>query len=108
MNPGRFDKRVEVLRADVLPGARRGNEFKPVATLWGDLRPDNGRETVVGGRVIDTVDAVLVIRNGVEARKVTSADRVRVQGREWRILSAGLPDRRAGTITLQLSSQPGR
>lgn len=106
MDPGRLDLRVTFRRRPVTGTISRG-PYADVFTVWANYRRAANRELVEAGRAQDVEGGVLLIRDSPQARTVTNADRVMVQGRDIAIEGVGIPDRRSGLITLTLASKLG-
>ena len=108
MDAGKLDRRATFSRRP--PGAtefERGDTFEPYLTVWACYVRSKGAEKIEAGRDVDVEAATLVIRDSIAARAVTAADRVTVQGRDFAVASVGLPNRRTGLISLDISSDLG-
>ena len=88
MQAGRLDRRCAFERRDETPdeyGNASSGNWVALATLWGDLRFERGRERVEAGRMESALSAVLTIRSSVTARGITPADRVTIDGAVYAI-----------------------
>lgn len=112
MDPGRLDRRAQFMRRPVIldndgeDTGQRG-DYAPVFALWSNYRPQSAREAAQGGAAQNVENGILTIRDGAQARTITNGDRVKIQGRDFNIDGVGLPDRRRGTIQLNVSSNLG-
>lgn len=112
MDSGRFEKRATVMRRPVIEDAdgedtgQRG-DYAPAMTLWANYRPLSAREAAQGGRAQNVETGTLTIRDSAQARTVSNADRIALQGKDFGITGVGLPDRRTGTIQLNISTDLG-
>ena len=104
MQAGALDRRCLFERRDTTADAY-GNVtsggWTALATLWGYLRFERGRERVEAGRVESAVAATLQIRASATARGITAADRVTVDGDAFAI-RAVVEQPRSGVIELTL------
>ena len=108
MDAGKLDRRATFSRRPA--GATeydRGDTFEPYLTVWACYVRTKGSEKVEAGRDVDVEAATLVIRDSTQAREVVASDRVTVQGRDFAVASVGLPNRRTGLISLDISSDLG-
>ncbi len=90
---GSYRERAVFERQDVTGGLDDyGNPapaaWVPLCTLWADLRETPGRERIAAGRIEAPATGTLRLRGGRQARGITAADRVRIRGAVWSIVSA--------------------
>lgn len=112
MDAGRLDKRAVVMRRPVITddegedSGQRG-DYAPAMTLWANYKPLSAREAAEGGRAQNVETGTLTIRDSVQARTITNGERIVLQGRDFGVTGAGLPDRRTGMIQLNISTDLG-
>lgn len=112
MDAGRLDQRADILRRPPIldeQGTDTGDRgpYALAFTIWANFRQQSLREAAQGGAARNVEAGTLTIRDSIQARTVTNGDRVVLQGRDFAIEGAGLPDRRTGLITLTISSNLG-
>lgn len=71
-----------------------------VATVWGQLVPERGRERVEGGRMEASVGAVLRVRYSSDLVDLTAGWRAVIDGVAYNIRSVTQPDRRNRIIEM--------
>lgn len=64
----------------------------PVLTAWCQIIPQNGSERIAAGRLEAAALSTLRIRSSAEARTITEADRVIVDGLTYNIRGIDNPD----------------
>jgi len=112
MDSGRFEYRAQFMRRPVILDAD-GNDtgdrgpYEAAFTIWGNFRPQSAREAAQGGGAQNVETGTLTVRDTAQSRTITNGDRVTLQGRDFAIDGVGLPDRRTGLITLNVSSNLG-
>lgn len=82
-------------------GNETDGDWLRLCELWGDLDERPGREPFEAGRLQSEVPAILTLRAVASARKITEADRVRIQCRVFNIRSIHEPHR-SGEIIMSL------
>lgn len=99
---GQMRDRVRIERETEQPDGGGGYEvgWFHVATVWGQLVPERGRERVESGRIEASVAAVLRIRYSSEVADVTAGYRVVIDGVDYNIRSVTQPDRRNRIIEM--------
>lgn len=63
-------------------------------TVWGKFKPERGGEKFEGGRNEASLMGILKIRSSTEARLITTAMRVKIDGVAYQIRSIPNPDQR--------------
>ena len=101
---GVLDKRV-MFRRRAEATDTRGNQRGPFADLfkrWAGFRMVSAQERVEAGLAEDVEMGILTIRDGPVSRTITIADAVLIDSRIYQITAVGLPDRRRGTIAINV------
>jgi len=97
----RFDKRETASAGEAAAGAVHGAGWTEIATRWGDLWFEGGRERVEAGRPQSMVAATLKVNADDETRSVDAACRVEIDGAIFAIRSV-LERPRSGLIEMSL------
>jgi head-tail adaptor len=95
MLTGKLDKRVTFRRREVTnpdAGNERG-DFVDWFTVWANYRGLNLSQSGEAGMQVGSAIGILTVRDGGDARNVTTAERVLIQGEEFAILSPEVRDR---------------
>jgi SPP1 family predicted phage head-tail adaptor len=94
MPAGRLNRRVRFEEEVRTPDGAGGYSLAWALILeaWGGLQLERGRERVDAGRLADAIAAILTIRSSVEARGLTAANRVTIDGEPWNIRSVANED----------------
>lgn len=102
MDAGKLDRRCAFERRDATPDAY-GNVtsggWVSLLTVWGRLDERPGREAVRAGRLEASALGALSIRDSAQARGVTAADRVVIDGHAYAIRDVR-PPQRSGMIEM--------
>ncbi len=61
------------------------SDWSNLATRYGDLREQKGKEQITGGALLDNSMATLRVRSDSTTQTVTAADRVSARGITWAI-----------------------
>lgn len=94
---GRMRDRITFQRHEDVADGMGGRDagWRDLFTVWGELRPERGRERVEAGRVSERTAGVLVVRSSVQTRGLTAADRFQdAAGAIYQIRSVTDPARR--------------
>ncbi|MCJ2132455.1 head-tail adaptor protein [Methylobacterium sp. E-045] len=106
MDPARLDIRATFRRRPVVGTVSRG-PYADAFTVWANYRRATNREIAEGGQAVDVEAGVLMVRDSTQARTITNADRVVIEGRDFAIEGVAVRNRTSGLITLTLSSRKG-
>lgn len=112
MDSGRFEHRAQFMRRPPIlegEGDDTGDRgpYALAFTLWANFRPQSAREAAQGGQAQNVETGTLTVRDTAQSRTITNADRVVLQGRDFAVEGVGLPDRRTGLISMNVSSNLG-
>lgn len=103
---GSLDRKVTILRRSV-SGANLGG-WVTYAQAWGNFRQLAEQDAAVSGFAFTVKQGVLMVRDSLVARTVSSADRIIIDTEEYEVRSASVPDWRAGSIRWDVASAPTR
>ena len=101
MRFGPNSAKVTVLRRPVVPGNPHGvsrASFEPAFETWASWRSLSGREIVEAGMAEDAIDLAVRVHDTPRNRTITGADRIKLRGQEFNIVTVALPDRIGGFI----------
>lgn len=76
----RFDRKITVQRRSdgtISGGVKRG-DFADQFTLWGRVVHNTGTQRLDGGMAVDSMPAEILVRDGENARTITTEDRVKI------------------------------
>jgi SPP1 family predicted phage head-tail adaptor len=71
-----------------------------VATVWGHLTEERGRERLESGRIEGALGAVLKVRHSADTERVNPGWRAVIDGVEYNITSVSQPDRRNRVVEM--------
>lgn len=82
------------------PTGNQRKGWESFTTVWGDLRPQNGREQLEAGRLESQVPGTLQIRHSSVAAQIDASYRVLIRGEPYQIRAVMDPDMRRRTIEM--------
>lgn len=106
LSAGKLDKLVQFLERPSDGAAGFGSVGDP---RWGSFTPQvNPLRLSLGGLWADVPAGTLLVRLDEVSRAISTANRVTIDGDEYQIRSTSLPDRRSGTVSLNVSGSESR
>lgn len=96
---GRLNRRIAIRRKTMLSDGHGGqnSSWDTVATVWAETKSQNGREAVIAGALQGISAWRIVIRYRAA---VTTADQVRIDGRDYNIRTIEDPDGRREMLVI--------
>jgi head-tail adaptor len=106
MRFGPNSARLRVLRRALDATDMRGDFVEAFAT-WCGWRVASPRQLVEAGLAEDVTTIVARVHNTLRNRSITLADRARLAGAEYAVVSVSPPDRAGGFIEIALAQRIG-
>lgn len=102
MRAGQLNKRVTFQTAtETSDGGGGGStSWGGNVTVWGQFRPERGRERLEAGRLESAEAGVLTVRSSEATRAITSAYRVLIDSIPFNIRAVSNPDQRNKAIEM--------
>lgn len=96
MGAGQMRSRVTFRRESNTADGAGGNArtWTDVATVWGQLSPERGREKLQAGRLEEQQGAVLKVRSSSTMRSITTEHQCVIDSEQYQIRSSSNPDQR--------------
>lgn len=107
MDPGRFDRRVTILRRPQTEGGVSRGPYVEAFRVWANYRPIGARELSQGGQAVNVESATLTVRSSRLTRTITSLDRISVDGRDFAVEGVQMHDRRTGLLVFGIATRLG-
>ena len=107
---GSLDRIVIFLKRAPVPtsiGAQRGGFEPDGASVWGNFEPKNSVRIAIGDFRTSVPAGVLTVRDGLPSSAVRAQRQVRIDGVDFIVRAAGLPDKRSGTIAFDVIGAEG-